>query len=147
MWNPLLSTLRWVRVTPLGNPVVPEVYCRVTGSSGPAAASRAVSSSSLTPAPAARKAAHAVSVAGSPGRPATTASPPGPSPSGPSVAGPPTGTASASAGSRTSCRSAGAPARATCRAICGGSVRASGHATTRPRMTHCSTTGVSSCAR
>src|SRR6266702_6906636 len=28
------STLRWLRMTPLGGPIVPEVYTRVTGSSG-----------------------------------------------------------------------------------------------------------------
>ena len=36
------STLRWVMMTPLGLPVVPDVYSRVTGSSGVMAAIRSV---------------------------------------------------------------------------------------------------------
>ena len=41
--NPLLRMLRWLRVAPLGRPVVPEVYWMLIGSSG-----RSVASTSAT---------------------------------------------------------------------------------------------------
>ena len=73
MWKPLFSTLRCVSVTPLGKPVVPEVYCRFTGSAGRVAASRAARSSSETRAAPARKSAHVPSATGSAAcRPATS---------------------------------------------------------------------------
>ncbi len=34
MLRPLLTMLRWVSITPLGKPVVPEVYCKLMTSSG-----------------------------------------------------------------------------------------------------------------
>ncbi len=45
----LLMTFRWVSMTPLGKPVVPEVYCMFMTSSKLSSASRLSRSSRLTP--------------------------------------------------------------------------------------------------
>ena len=41
--------LRWVSVAPFGNPVVPDVYWMLIGSSGRSVARRAASASSVAP--------------------------------------------------------------------------------------------------
>ena len=48
MKNPLLRMLWWESVAPLGNPVVPDVYWMLMGSSNWSSASRAARSSALT---------------------------------------------------------------------------------------------------